>query len=409
METSGTERMRRTRERRRNGAVCVEAFEVDSDEIDSLVAAGLLPENARTDREAVTAAVIRVLDVGLAALASRCTEEQSFAEAASEEAKTKAPALAKYRALLNGGELPADLVDEARTADFEGAWQSITDFLARAPTDGREGKIFAAWQRDWSEPQKLVELTGSATLRWWIAQRKAGEEKARRLPREVAVTLLSPSAPTRPSAEAVEAEQGRKEAALKAYRALLSGGVLPADLVAEATGTDIEEAMRDILQFLDAHDPAKAPNDWAAMNRTNTLATWRSGSPEARAEEYGIPFLRSAIERREHDEAEAARQTLRFEIRLELPYAGAAQLARCKDPEEIPEALAKAVAKTFDQWIYPPPEPPKPRRPSHEELLVAAADADSPGAQFRRTVTEAHARLPQAPARDPFPGAGMVR
>jgi hypothetical protein len=88
-----------------------------------------------------------------------------------------------------------------------------------------------------------------------------------------------------------------------------------------------------------------------------------------------------------------------------MPYAGAARLAGCQDAGAIREALANAVAETFEQWIYPPPEPPKPRQPTHSELLVAAAHADSPGAQFRRTVTEAHARLPQAPERDPHPGA----
>jgi hypothetical protein len=212
-----------------------------------------------------------------------------------------------------------------------------------------------------------------------------------------------------PTSPAVIAE-ACKSAAQQSYCELLRipTALLGSDLVAEATSPDFEEARRSLQHFLDEHDPARAPNQWAAQNRTDVTWSWRYGSPQARAEQYGIPFLRSAIEQRKRDEAETERQARVYEVRLKLPYAGVELLldrAVPADEEATRETIAHAIARHFEHALYPPPEPPKPRQPTHSELLVAAAHADSPGAQFRRTVTEAHARLPQLPARDSHPGA----
>jgi hypothetical protein len=202
-------------------------------------------------------------------------------------------------------------------------------------------------------------------------------------------------------AGAEKAERERQAAALQAFRALLGnpGLKLADDLLDEVTRADIEETMRKILQFIEPYESVHVANPYSD--------DWRLSSPERRAERYGVPFLERVIMERKAVEAEAARQALTYRITFELPYAGAAQLAGCQGPEEIGGALAKAVAEIFEQWIYPPPEPPKPRQVTHSELLVAAAHADSPGAQFRRSVTEAHARLLQLPERDSHPGATL--
>jgi hypothetical protein len=58
--TTGSDRMRVSRERRRRGAVLVE-IEVDSASLDRLIASGVLGPEQRGDRDAVAAAVLQRL------------------------------------------------------------------------------------------------------------------------------------------------------------------------------------------------------------------------------------------------------------------------------------------------------------------------------------------------------------
>ena len=64
--SSGAERTRRCRDRRRRGGVLIE-FEVVGTALDRLIALGWLPANGRGDKEAITTALIELANRALAA------------------------------------------------------------------------------------------------------------------------------------------------------------------------------------------------------------------------------------------------------------------------------------------------------------------------------------------------------
>jgi hypothetical protein len=123
MKSPGAKRMQRTRERRRNGTICVEPFPIGGDTLAALVCAGLLPANASTDRAAVSAAVVRAMDAGLLALANERSNEQSPPAEAADRCKDTTAAEAEEAERRAEAELA-----EAK-AHKEGALQSLCETI----------------------------------------------------------------------------------------------------------------------------------------------------------------------------------------------------------------------------------------------------------------------------------------
>jgi hypothetical protein len=234
-------------------------------------------------------------------------------------------------------------------------------FLERDPVTDEERRIRAWWRRFERDDQaKLAEQFGAPTLRRVIAERKRAEADAARRLRGVRVTFVRRPPSARPGAAVLKAERERKETALQALRALLGNAELPDDVTTEATHVDLEQAAKSILQHLEDTDPAQAPNAYAAELRAEIRSRYRYFSPQQLVDEW-TPVLRRIIADRKSAEAAAELQETSFRAVLELPYAGAAQLAgRCKDLQAMREALAEAITKTFDHWLNPPPPSPAP-------------------------------------------------
>jgi hypothetical protein len=104
-----------------------------------------------------------------------------------------------------------------------------------------------------------------------------------------------------------------KATALAAYRELLRGAELPADLMAQATAGDLDAARTSILDFVATASTAGGFGRWAENQRRETLRHWQllQNFPDKLAGEYGIPFVEREIrdrKKREATSAEAARR-----------------------------------------------------------------------------------------------------
>jgi hypothetical protein len=139
METNpGTERMRRSRERRRNGAVITGPVPLNRKALDALVAAGFLEESRRTDKAAVAAAAA----AALAALPNRRSESPRPEEPTETEPvaapppRSKADAMHDFLQALGGGVLPDDLVEAAEAGDLDAARADIVRIKTASPRPG---------------------------------------------------------------------------------------------------------------------------------------------------------------------------------------------------------------------------------------------------------------------------------
>jgi hypothetical protein len=98
----------------------------------------------------------------------------------------KAAALAAYRELLRGAELPDDLVEAATAGDLDAARASILDFIAAASSEGGLGRwaeterhnILARWGLMQNFPDELVREYGVPFLEGAIRDRKKREATA---------------------------------------------------------------------------------------------------------------------------------------------------------------------------------------------------------------------------------------
>ena len=97
-----------------------------------------------------------------------------------------ASALAAYRDLLRGAELPDDLVAQATAADLDAARTSILDFVATASTEGGLGRwaenerhrILSRWQIIRISPQILADEYGVPFLQLAIRNRQRSDAEA---------------------------------------------------------------------------------------------------------------------------------------------------------------------------------------------------------------------------------------
>ena len=204
-------RMRRSRQLQRAGAYHVN-FVLAADARMRLVEAGWLRRVDRDDKGAITAAVIECLaqTLGLQngedempiekavpghAQASP-VRETGFGLPKARKSKEaipralqrpdKATALAAYRDLLRGAELPTELVAAATAADLEAARASVEEFVESLKREGGLGRwaererdrLLSRWQFGQSSPQVLAKEYGCPFLTRAIAERQRIEVAA---------------------------------------------------------------------------------------------------------------------------------------------------------------------------------------------------------------------------------------
>ena len=203
--------MRRSRQLQRAGAYHVN-FVLAADARMRLVEAGWLRRVDRDHKGAITAAVIECLAQALGLQTEK--NEMSVKKAVSGHAEasparetdfgvhrapvskeaipralkrpSKAAALAAYRELLRGAELPTELVTAATAADLEAARASVEEFIGSLKREGGLGRwaererdrLLSRWQFGQSSPQLLAKEYGCPFLTRAIAERERVEAVA---------------------------------------------------------------------------------------------------------------------------------------------------------------------------------------------------------------------------------------
>ena len=80
-----------------------------------------------------------------------------------------------------------------------------------------------------------------------------------------------------------------KAVALAAFRRLLDGATMPADLVAEATAADLMAARRDLADFLECLVSGQGWNRHTQSGRGELFQQWKVATPERRSGKWGAP------------------------------------------------------------------------------------------------------------------------
>jgi phenylpyruvate tautomerase PptA (4-oxalocrotonate tautomerase family) len=399
---TGADRMRRSRELQRRGAYHVD-FVLAQDARMRLIEAEWLRRTDRDDKAAITAAVVACLTQTLDAqrgetevLIDEATAGRVKAPAAREEGPglsiarngkettprpsqrpEKAAALAAYRDMLRGAELPGDLMAQATAADLDAARTSILDFVATASTAGGFGRwaenqrqeTLRHWQLLQSFPDKLAGEYGIPFLERAIRdreEREATAAKAARLADGVELGEIELSGNTicqlvdRNFLSAENNRKDRKALTAAALRAVETALDLPWDRLpppfAVETGRSSPRA--------------------AAVVRNTTLMALREALHGAPAE-YAAE-IEATIDKAERAHAAKIEQLARSaSISPKLP----AELVRrlvdrqflafedCETPGAVRAAFCRAIAL----GLNPPPPPPPPRMTPVEISLATIA------------------------------------
>ena len=380
-------RMRRSRQLQRAGAYHVN-FVLAADARMRLVEAGWLGRADRDDKAAITAAVIECLaqTLGLQngenempikkavpghAQASPARETGFGLPTArnSKEAIPRAPqgldkatALAAYRELLRGAELPAELVAVATAADLEVARARVVDFIAAASTEGGLGRwaerdryrIISRWQSGQSSPQVLANEYGRPFLARTIAERQGTEAAAAQAVRRSAGLTIALSL--------VDSTIGE----------LRARNFLAADANC-AAGTALSAAVLRAIEFaLDLPADRRLVDDrphFAGPLARRSLAKAKQAAAAAqRPGETTISL---------HLPADVVWKLVdRFAPMAEAMVRGAVyQVASMADPEDeamVRGAVYRAIALALNP---PPPPPPPPMTPAEIYRAATAMDA----------------------------------
>jgi hypothetical protein len=151
-----------------------------------------------------------------------------------------------------------------------------------------------------------------------------------------------------------------KAVALAAFRRLLDGATLPADLVAEAIAADLMAARRDLADFLECLVSGQGWSRHTEWDRGELLQKWKVATPEQRSSEWGAPKLRTAILARTRAAAAAAREerlsrgidldvVLSAETIEKLVKKGFVSAAADRDPVTLSAAVFRILEARFER------------------------------------------------------------
>jgi hypothetical protein len=292
----------------------------------------------------------------------------------------KAAALAAYRELLRGAELPDDLVEAATAGDLDAARASILDFIAAASSEGGLGR--------WAETERHNILS-----RWGLMQNFPDE-----LVREYGVPFLEGAIRDRKKREATAAEAARRAKGVALGEIELSGDTICrlVDRNFLSAGTDRKDrksltaaALRAVEAALDlpwdrlpppsAVDTGRSSPRAAAAVRNTTLTALRQAL-HGESAEYAAE-IEATIDKAERARAAKAEQLARSaSISPQLP----AELVRrfvdrgflAFADSETPRVVRAAFYRAIALGLNPPPLPPPARMtPGEISLATIASDA----------------------------------
>jgi hypothetical protein len=287
----------------------------------------------------------------------------------------KAAALAAYRGLLRGAELPDDLMAQATAADLDAARTSILDFVATASTAGGFGR--------WAENQRRE------TLRHWQLLQNFPDKLAG----EYGIPFLEREIRDREEREATAAEAARRAKGVDLGEIELSGDTI-ARLVDRnflSAGTDRKDrkaltaaALRAVEAALDlpwnrlplpsAVDTGRSSPRAAAAVRNTTLTALRQAL-HGESAEYAAE-IEATIDKAERAHAakvaQLARRTsisplLPAELVRRFVDRGFLAFADSETPRVVRAAFCRAIALGLN-----PPPPPPPARMTPGEIALAA-------------------------------------
>jgi hypothetical protein len=289
----------------------------------------------------------------------------------------KAAALAAYRELLRGAELPDDLVEAATAGDLDAARASILDFIAAASSEGGLGR--------WAETERHNILS-----RWGLMQNFPDE-----LVREYGVPFLEGAIRDRKKREATAAEAARRAKGVALGEIELSGDTICrlVDRNFLSAGTDRKDrksltaaALRAVEAALDlpwdrlpppsAVDTGRSSPRAAAAVRNTTLTALRQAL-HGESAEYAAE-IEATIDKAERARAAKAEQLARSaSISPQLP----AELVRrfvdrgflAFADSETPRVVRAAFYRAIALGLNPPPLPPPARMTPGEISLATIA------------------------------------
>jgi hypothetical protein len=292
----------------------------------------------------------------------------------------KAAALAAYRELLRGAELPTELVEAATAGDLDAARASILDFIAAASSEGGLGR--------WAETERHNLLS-----RWRLAQNSPGV-----LAHEYGVPFLQSAIRNRQRSDAEAAKAARLADGVALGEIELSGDTICrlVDRNFLSAGTDRKDrkaltaaALRAVEAALDlpwdrlplpsAVDTGRSSPRAAAAVRNTTLTALRQalhGEPAEYAAE-----IEATIDKAERARAAKAEQLARStsispilpaELVRRFVDRGFLVFADCETPRVVRAAFCRAIALGLNP---PPPPPPVSMSPGEIALATIAMNA----------------------------------